>query len=57
MDDRNYINTFHYIKNVSIEIGVPINVISRDCRHLVKKHNKYKYVWIYLDEYEQRGWF
>ena len=57
MDDRNYINIFHCIKNASIEIGIPIYVISRDCGHLVKKHNKYKYICIYLDEYEQRGWF
>lgn len=53
--DGNYINTFTYIKDASAKTGVPVHVISRDCRKLIKKHTKYKFIWMYLEEYEQKG--
>lgn len=53
--DGGYINTFSCIKEASKVTGIPVYVISRDCRKLVKKHNKYKFVWMYLNEYEEKG--
>lgn len=53
--DGTYVNTFDYIKEASKKTGVPVYVISRDCRHLVKQHTKYRFIWMYLDEYEQKG--
>lgn len=53
--DGNYIDTFLCIKDASEKTCIPVYVISRDCRHLVKKHTKYKFIWMYLDEYKGGG--